>query len=173
MELLLGAGNRRLKGVFMPGREGWTDLVTLDISPACKPDVTWDLNNVPLPFADNQFDEIHAYEVLEHVGKLGDYRFFFAQFEDFWRILKPGGTLHVTTPHPSSPWAWGDPGHTRLIPPESLSFLSQQEYRDQVGRTPMTDYREIYGADLRTVHLQVTPNQTTVFVLQAIKEPAL
>lgn len=168
-ELLLGAGNRPEKRLWLEGRKEWDNLVTLDISPACNPDILFDLNNWCLPVKSESCDEVHAYEVLEHVGRQGDYRFFFDQFQDFWRVLKPGGTLHVTTPHPTSPWAWGDPGHTRLIPPEAISFLCQSEYRKQIGTTPMTDYREIYAGDFEVVFLEVSQTLTTMFVLRAIK----
>lgn len=170
MELLLGAGSRHQKRLHIPGREGWTNLVTLDMNADHKPDVVWNMEDIPLPFEDNSADEIHAYEVLEHMGRQGDWRFFLAQFEDFWRILKPGGLLFASTPHPTSPWAFGDPGHTRLIPVEATIFLSQEEYRKQVGVTPMTDYRFVYKGDLRLVENGITPSHTTWFVLQAFKD---
>lgn len=170
MELLLGAGSRHQKRLHIPGREGWTNLVTLDMNADHKPDVVWNMEEIPLPFEDNSADEIHAYEVLEHMGRQGDWRFFLAQFEDFWRILKPGGLLFASTPHPTSPWAFGDPGHTRLIPVEATIFLSQEEYRKQVGVTPMTDYRFVYKGDLRLVENGITPSHTTWFVLQAFKD---
>lgn len=170
MELLLGAGSRHQKRLHIPGREEWTNLVTLDMNADHKPDVVWNMEEIPLPFEDNSADEIHAYEVLEHMGRQGDWRFFLAQFEDFWRILKPGGLLFASTPHPTSPWAFGDPGHTRLIPVEATIFLSQEEYRKQVGVTPMTDYRFVYKGDLRLVESGITPSHTTWFVLQAFKD---
>ena len=170
MELLLGAGSRHQKRLHIPGREGWTNLVTLDMNADHKPDVVWNMEQIPLPFDDDSADEIHAYEVLEHMGRQGDWRFFLAQFEDFWRILKPGGLLFASTPHPTSPWAFGDPGHTRLIPVEATTFLSQEEYQKQVGVTPMTDYRFAYKGDLRLVESGITPSRTTWFVLQAYKD---
>jgi SAM-dependent methyltransferase len=169
MQLLLGAGSRRDKLLYQPGKEHWDDLVTLDMNPDHKPDVVWDMEKIPLPFEDNSADEIHAYEVLEHMGRQGDWRFFLAQFEDFWRILKPGGVFYATTPHPTSPWAFGDPGHTRLLPVETTVFLDQEEYRKQVGVTPLTDYRHWYKGDFRLVFSDVTPKLTTRFALQAVK----
>lgn len=169
MQLLLGAGSRRDKLLHMNGRETWENLVTLDMNPTHNPDVVWNMEEIPLPFEDNSADEIHAYEVLEHMGKQGDWRFFLAQFEDFWRILKHGGLLFATTPHPTSPWAWGDPGHTRVIPIEATTYLNQDEYRKQIGVTPMTDYRPWYRGDFRLVFDDVTPNRTTRFALQAVK----
>ena len=151
-ELLIGCGNSRIKKLALRGRSEWSGLVTLDMSAECNPDMVHDLANIPLPFEDDTFDEIHAYEVMEHVGQQGDWRFFFDQWADFWRILKPDGLFFGTSPHWSSPWAWGDPGHTRIVGREQLTFLSQQQYADQAGKTPMTDYRPYYKADFEPFH---------------------
>lgn len=166
-ELLIGCGNRREKVLNTPNGEAFTDLTTLDIDPACRADLTWDLNVIPMPFTDNAFDEIHASEVLEHTGQQGDWRFFFAQFAEFWRILKPGGFLCASCPSLSSPWLWGDPGHTRVIAPQSLIFLQQPQY-EQVGRTAMTDYRDVWRADYDVV-FQHDDGQSFRFCLQAVK----
>lgn len=169
MELLLGCGNDKSKKITFEGiPSGWSgELVTLDIDEHASPDVLHDLNQLPYPFEDNQFDEIHAYEVLEHCGTQGDWRFFFNQFSELHRILKPNGWLIGTCPMWDSPWAWGDPGHTRIISPESLIFLSQAEY-EQVGKTPMTDYRHCYEADFELITKHET-DHTWAFVLRAIK----
>lgn len=167
-ELLIGCGNSRAKRLIVEGRAGWSALTTLDIDPNAGADVLHDLNDLPLPFADGAFDEIHAYEVLEHVGAQGDWRAFFAQFTEFWRLLRPGGHFLATVPSVSSRWLWGDPGHTRAILPETLVFLSQDEYRNQVGRTRMTDYRHVWSGDFRTV-FQTDDGQTFAFALQAVK----
>lgn len=169
MELLLGAGSRHRKLLYTPPNIEFRNLVTLDMNKDHNPDVVWDMETIPLPFEDNSADEIHAYEVLEHMGRQGDWRFFLAQFQDFWRILKPGGMFFATTPHPTSPWAWGDPGHTRVIPPETLTYLGQQNYREQVGVTPMTDYRFAYTADFHIDYCEVRPNLQTCFALKALK----
>lgn len=169
MELLIGSGSRRTKQLYLPEHQNWKNLITLDMNADHKPDFVHDLLDLPLPFPDNHFDEIHAYDVLEHLGQQGDYRWFFRQFEDFWRLLVPGGMFHAISPDSSSRWAWADPGHTRCLPPECLVFLSQQEYKDQVGRTPMTDYRFCYAADFDTVHSNIGPEGAHGFVLQAVK----
>jgi predicted SAM-dependent methyltransferase len=75
---------------------GWRELVTIDHDPNCGADIFHDLTKLPYPFEDNTFEEIHAYEVLEHLGQQGDYETFFKQLEEFHRILKPGGWLAAT-----------------------------------------------------------------------------
>jgi hypothetical protein len=79
VELLIGCGNSRKKKLNGPLGPGWSTLVTLDIDPGCEPDVVHDIGVLPLPFRDDMFDEIHAYDVLEHSGVQGDWKFFFAQ----------------------------------------------------------------------------------------------
>lgn len=117
---------------------------------------------------DYYFDEIHAYEVLEHIGAQGDYKTFFAQFTELYRVLKPGGLFYATCPSWCSPWAWGDPSHTRVITAGTLAFLSQAEYTRQVGITPMSDFRNVYLADFQTVFVH-EDSDTLMFVLKAIK----
>jgi SAM-dependent methyltransferase len=150
-ELLLGCGNRAKKQMrFQYIPKEFQNVTRLDIDPDCKPDVLHDLNILPLPFPDNTFDEIHAVDILEHTGQQGDWKFFFAQFSEFWRIMKPGGYFMAACPKWDSPWAWSDPGHSRILSNYSLIFLDQDGY-GQIGSTPMTDYRHIYKANFRTM----------------------
>ena len=167
-ELLIGCGNNRAKRVTIDGMSGeWADLTTLDIDPSTGCDIVHDLNVCPWPIADGVFDEVHAYEVLEHLGRQGDWREFLDHFGELYRILKPDGILVATVPMWDSPWAWGDPGHTRVITKGSLIFLNREEY-SQIGRTQMTDYRPWLKCDFET--LAVTERDDSMaFVLRARK----
>ncbi len=180
-ELLIGCGSNLVKKLKVPGHEEWTNLYTCDNNPDHKPDFICDLTKLPLQcepldktiggdytMPSNMYDEIHAYEVLEHTGKQGDYEFFFDQFTEFHRILKPGGLLCATVPSWKSEWAWGDPSHTRVITPGTLAFLSQKEYAHQVGKTAMSDFRYLYKADFDILHTQCD-DVMHVFVLRAVK----
>jgi len=168
-ELLLGCGSKRDKRIRPYGHEEWSELTTLDFEARHQPDVLWDLEQIkPLPFENDQFDEIHAYEVIEHLGLQGDFRSLFYQFEDYWRILKPGGLFCATCPAWNGKWAWGDPGHKRVINDGTLIFLCQPEYTKQVGRTPMSDYRTWYSGDFDLAQAKYT-GETFSFVLQAVK----
>ena len=137
--LLLGAGHNRTKKVSLVGSENWTgDLVTLDMGPGC--DILWDLENRPLPFKDEEFDELAAYDVLEHIGKQGDWRGWFDEMAEYHRILKPGGLFSIMVPIGEDRFA--DPGHTRFLALNNFVFLSQSAYEDAISAgLPVTDYR--------------------------------
>lgn len=168
-ELIIGCGSSKEKRMTIDGTQIFDDPTYLDNNASHNPDVVWDLNDVAMPFQDNTFDEIHAYEVLEHTGTQGDYKFFFAQFSEFWRILKPNGHFFATCPSRHSPWAWGDPSHTRVLQPEMLMFLSQKQYEEQVGVTSMSDFRYLYKADFEPVGV-TEDDEKFVFILKAIKQ---
>jgi SAM-dependent methyltransferase len=147
MELLIGCGNSRRKKLIANGVSDWTNLVTIDHDPNCGADIVHDLDDTPWPLDDDTFDECHAYEVLEHLGQQGDFKAFFRHFGEIWRVLKDGGLLVATCPAWDSPWAWGDPSHTRIISKQSLAFLDPTEYARQVGATAMTDFRWLWDGD--------------------------
>lgn len=195
-ELLIGCGYDRTKRIPIPGSERaheWKGLVTLDLNTDCKPDIVANLNSyrwtvlsyenrvhadlirydgyATLALRDNLFNEVHAYEVLEHLGQQGDAPAFFATFSEIWRVLKPDGFLAATVPSRYSAWLWGDPSHRRAILPESLVFLDQEQYVKQCDsepRTPMSDFRSFYKADFRCVQ-KADNRETFAFILQAIK----
>lgn len=167
-ELLLGCGSRTTKDLYVNGNSAFENVVRIDNNEDHNPDVVWDLTIHPLPFKDGEFDEIHAYDVLEHLAQQGDYKFFFKEWTEYHRILKPGGLFMGSCPSWNSSWAWGDVSHKRIISKESLVFLSQSQYKEQVGITKMSDFRHIYKADFITIHAE-DKNGTFYFILKAIK----
>ena len=168
-ELLLGCGNSRAKKVTGSWTTpDWDNLTTLDIDPGCKPDVVHDLDVLPYPFDEDSFDEVHGYEVLEHCGQQGDWKFFFAQFHEFWRILKPDGLFVATVPMWDSEWAWGDPGHKRIITKGSLLFLDQREYVQIGSDSAMTDYRPWWKGNFQPFAI-IEKETAFGFILKAIK----
>ena len=150
-ELLLGCGSRTQKDLSM-GNPEFENVTRLDYNPDHHPDILWDLTVHPLPFDDEEFDEIHAYEVLEHLANQGDYEFFFQEFSEYWRILKPKGKFFASVP--VGPWVWGDPSHKRVIQPETLIFLDQDQYK-QVGQTSMSDFRNVYKVSFKVIYQHV------------------
>ena len=163
-QLLIGAGNSRskkMKHELTPDKE-FTDLVTMDIDPNCGADIIHDLDDLPYPF-EEEFDECHCYETLEHCGSQGDENFFFAQFNEFHRILKPGGVFCGSVPRHTSVWAFGDPGHKRVLPPTVFNYLAESFY-DQVGKTACADYRHLIKGFWNLVG--VDEGETVFFLLQ-------
>jgi SAM-dependent methyltransferase len=152
--LLIGAGSSKLLQVTTPLMHVAPDITTLDIEPSHKTDVVWDLNDCPWPFYDDTFDEVHAYEVLEHLGQQGDAKSFFAHFGEIYRILKPLGFLGGSVPQWDDMWAWGDPSHRRVINEGSFTYLDRTKYAEQVGKTTMTDFRSIWHGDFTAEGLQ-------------------
>lgn len=94
------------------------------------------------PWNDNTVEEIYTSHLVEHIphqvrvlqGLPGnwadDYRSmvtrldgWFVFFYECWRILKPGGKLHVVAPFGHSVGGMTDPSHTRYILPGSFQYL--------------------------------------------------
>ncbi len=145
--LLIGCGNSRQKKVALPGAASFVEpLVTIDMNPNCGADFVHNLDERPLPFGDEEFDELAAYDVLEHLGRQGDWKGYFEEFAEYWRILKPGGIFGIIVP--IGPDYHADPGHTRFFGENWFGFLSQDWYANQLAaKKPMTDYRWFWKRD--------------------------
>jgi len=85
------------------GRET-ADSITLDICPEHSPDVVHDLNIIPLPFKDNQFEEIVCHHILEHLNDLSPV------MSELHRICDPDGDIYIEVPHHTS-WCANVPEH--------------------------------------------------------------
>jgi len=102
MKLLnLGAGNR-----VMSSHEGRA-VVNHDLH-AHRPEINaaWDLNVLPWPWQDEEFDAICAWAVLEHL-----HIDLLQSVNECWRILKPHGTLTIKLPYWNSEASYEDPTH--------------------------------------------------------------
>lgn len=163
--LLIGCGNSRIKKVVWDGRNEWGQLVTIDMNPDCNPDVVHDLENMPLPFADGEFDELAAYDVLEHQGKQGDWRGWFDEFREYHRILKPGGLFGIIVPIGAD--ALADPGHTRFITKNYFGFLCDSFYVDNLAKgAQVTDYRWYKKYDWEILFLEQQGDHHLAVVLR-------
>src|SRR3990167_10164320 len=102
--LLIGCGNSRAKKLHLVGEPEWAgDLTTIDMNPDCGADIVMTLGGfrpydghspaVRLPFDDKTFDELAAYDSLEHWGQQGDWRGWFDEMAEYHRVRKPGGTV--------------------------------------------------------------------------------
>lgn len=153
--LLLGCGTSREKLLGLDGSLTWRgELVTVDSNARVAPDKLLNLQSINWykAFVPHSFDEVHAYEVLEHLGTQGDALSFFETFEQIWHVLKPGGHLFATTPSRYSAWLWADPGHRRVILSESLVFLDREVWlKASRAGGPAADYRGYFNGDFHVV----------------------
>ena len=75
-------------------KQGW---VNLDYNSTYSPDIVHDLDMLPYPFEDNEFDGIYCSHILAHVTDL------YKTLKELNRILKPNCTIKIRTPHFSNP----------------------------------------------------------------------
>lgn len=112
-----------------------------------------DLLRFPWPWADSSVDELHCSHFIEHIPmeyvptgldyvKTSDgltmpverahagKDLLEAFFDECYRILKPGGKMHVIWPDCKNERAFQDPTHRRFIPRAFLYYLSKS-WREQ------------------------------------------
>lgn len=79
-------------GCELDYKEGWINI-DFEKSDITNPDIIVDLNKLPLPFQDEEFNFIKCTEVLEHV--------LYPQsiLKELNRIMKPGGILIISMPN--------------------------------------------------------------------------
>jgi SAM-dependent methyltransferase len=99
------------------GRDVRPDHVNVDIVPLPGVDVVHDLNRLPLPFSDAQFEEVRCDSILEHLP-------YVPLLRDIHRILAPSGRLSIQVPHFSSPSAYEDPQHVRFFTSQTLRHFA-------------------------------------------------
>jgi SAM-dependent methyltransferase len=80
-------------------------------------DVVHDLRALPWPWTDDSAETIRLLDVLEHLPEVVPI------IDECWRVLKPGGLLHVRVPHYQSENAWLDPTHRRGFHRDSFDYF--------------------------------------------------
>lgn len=92
--LEIGAGPFPQAQEIFPGAE----ILTMDADVEYEPSVLHDASIFPYPFEDGEFDAVFASHVLEHITYWKEQEV----LNEWARILKPGGELHVLVPS----WEW-------------------------------------------------------------------
>jgi SAM-dependent methyltransferase len=82
-------------------------------------DVLCDLDHFPYPFADRTFSEVRAVHVIEHVSDV------IRTMEEFHRLLVPGGTVYIATPHYTDFSSFCDPTHRWHLNSFSLRYFGE------------------------------------------------
>ena len=108
------------------GKHKTPGAVGLDSNPRVGADVVHDLDDVPYPFADDEFDIVIGNQVIEHVEDV------LAVIAELHRIAKPGGLIRLDTPHYSDIASYTDPTHKHHLTTESFAYFT--------GRRPDFDF---------------------------------
>lgn len=84
----------------------------------------------PIPFPDNHFASVSAFDYLEHVPRIiltesgKDTEFPFVRLmSEIWRVLEPGGRFYAITPIYPHPAAFVDPTHVNIITCDTHSYF--------------------------------------------------
>lgn len=101
------------------GKDIKQDYVNLDCVKLPGVDVVHNINKLPLPFRNNEFDEILCRHFLEHLADIDEL------MKELYRILKPGGVLKIIVPHFTCAGSWLDPQHKRPFGYFSFDFFSK------------------------------------------------
>ncbi len=101
-------------------REGY---VNLDLVKLEGVDVVCDVNK-KLPFKDDYFDEIMAYDILEHVNDMPKV------LKELHRILKKGGILRIKVPHFLESSAYADPTHKNFFAYNTFDYFVKGNQRN-------------------------------------------
>ncbi|MBK4723444.1 class I SAM-dependent methyltransferase [Azospirillum sp. YIM DDC1] len=115
-----------------------------------------DLAIEPIPFPDEYFDYVTAYDVIEHIPRVvyapGRRYSFVELMNEIYRVLKPGGVFFSQTPAFPHPEAWQDPTHVNVI-----TFETFHKYFDDTFRWAAAyGYRgafRIVGQEMHGPHL--------------------
>jgi len=102
-------------------KQGW---INLDVAVLPGVDVIHNLNELPLPFDDNSFDEILCQDVLEHVSLT-------PLIKEIHRILKAGGVLNIRVPHFTSRNNFIDPTHVKTFSFQTFQFFVKDALYDR------------------------------------------
>ena len=87
-----------------------TDAIGMDKRKLDGVDVVHDIEVLPWPFDNEQFDHLVAWHVFEHLKPW----LMIEIMDECWRVLLVGGTLRIGMPSPESYGFYQDPGHVRV-----------------------------------------------------------
>jgi SAM-dependent methyltransferase len=123
----------------------------MDINPRTAADVIHDLDDLPYPFDDDEFDEVVGRHVIEHV------RDPMAVMCELHRITRAGGVVKILTPHWTNPdWA-SDLTHRNHLNSYSFRnltderavfpFYSDVRFRQLVARVTLLNLWKLTGLE--------------------------
>ena len=102
------------------GRDIRLRYVNLDNLKLKGVDIIWDLNKLPITkFKENEFDEILAYNILEHFSNIKPI------MNELYRISKKDTIIKIRVPYYNSENAFHDPTHKSFFSYDSFDYFSK------------------------------------------------
>ncbi|MGH9751254.1 MAG: class I SAM-dependent methyltransferase [Blastocatellia bacterium] len=136
----IGCGTNKIPGA-----------IGMDVNPRSAADVIHDLDDVPYPFDDNQFDEVVGSHVIEHV------RDPMAVMSELHRITRPGGLIKLVAPHWTNPDFATDLTHRNHLNSysfrnmiegrEVFSFYTEVRFRERKTRVTLLNLWKLFGLE--------------------------
>jgi len=118
-----------------PYRQGEVHAIDL-VRPAGADPALFRIANLscqPIPYPDDGFDSVSAYDFLEHVPRVlpsadgsGTVFPFVRLMSEVWRVLVPGGLFYALTPAVPGIAAFTDPTHVNFISDETHAYFCGQ-----------------------------------------------
>jgi len=106
----------------------YPDAVNLDRVKLPGVDVVWNVDDHEWPFPAGRFAQVWGCNIFEHV------RDPIAFMADAWRVLEPGGLLHLVGPWWQSEDAHTDPTHRRSLTLRTFDYwIPGTALHDQLG----------------------------------------
>jgi ubiquinone/menaquinone biosynthesis C-methylase UbiE len=137
----IGCGTNKIPGA-----------IGMDVNPRSAADVIHDLDDLPYPFSDNQFDEVIGRHVIEHV------RDPMAVVTELHRITRPGGLVKLIAPHWTNPDFATDLTHRNhlnsysfrnlIIGREIFPFYSEVRFRERKTHVTLLNLWKPFGFEL-------------------------
>lgn len=110
-----------------------TELCGVDIQPLSLPGIDYRNANLtinPIPFPDNHFASVSAFDFIEHIPRIlptpdgRRTRFPFIELmNEVWRVLAPDGLFYAITPAFPDPDAFVDPTHVNIITDQTHTYF--------------------------------------------------
>ena len=115
------------------------EVYGIDIRERNEPNIrTCDLAIEEIPFPDDYFDAISAFDFIEHVPRIiyaPNRRFPFIELmSEIYRTLKMGGMFLSITPAFPQEAAWRDPTHVNIITEDTYKYFCGGDH-DQLARS--------------------------------------
>jgi SAM-dependent methyltransferase len=92
--------------------------VNLDLVASTKPDIVHNLDVFPWPLPEDHFEEVRAYDVLEHLDNL------IRVMEEIHRVCRANAMVKITLPHFSSANAYTDITHRHYFSARSFNYFT-------------------------------------------------